>query len=32
MKEAFVNVVTDFKVMVFIDVLSQVIALAKAMA
>jgi len=32
MKQAFLNVVTDLKLMVLIVVLSQVIALAKALA
>ena len=32
MKEALLNVVTDLKLMVLIVILSQVIAIAKAMA
>ena len=32
MKEALLNVVTDLKLMVFIVILSQVIAFAKAIA
>ena len=32
MKEALLNVVTDLKLMVFIIILSQVIAIAKAIA